>query len=359
MRKLSICLLLPVLGLAAALGFSGCGGQSAGEKRIIILTNGYSPFWDAAKVGLNEAAVDFKLQDAGLKASLEPNDNTPEGQVTKLRQYASQSDIVAIGISACDAGNDSVADEMRKLRDKGVQIITVDSDIDRDRLRDTRIAFIGTDNLAGGRELGKCAKYIRPQGGELITFVGRTGAQNAIDRIRGVVEGAGDKFKAWPTMGDDGLEDRARKNVRDAIANYPKLDTLVGIWSYNAPAIADVVKEKDRRKDFTVIVFDAEPLAIQQMADGMIDAMIVQNPYQMGYQGVRLMKALVEKDQKIIGEMLPNRGKPEGDVIDTGLKVVVPDEGSPLNPDMFNKSTQFLKLSEFRNWLQKYKLTGS
>jgi ribose transport system substrate-binding protein len=358
MRRLSICLLLPVLGLAATLVFSGCG-KSANEKRIIILTNGYSPFWDAAKVGLNEAAVDFKLQDSGLKASLEPNDSTPEGQVTKLRQYASQSDIVAIGISACDAGNDSVADEMRKLRDKGVYIITVDSDIDRDRLRDTRIAFIGTDNLAGGRELGKCAKYLRPQGGELITFVGRTGAQNAIDRIKGVVEGAGDKFKAWPTMGDDTLEDRARKNVRDAIANYPKLDTLVGIWSYNAPAIADVVKEKDRRKDFTVVVFDAEPIAIQHMADGMIDAMVVQNPYQMGYQGVRFMKALVEKDEKTIKEMLPNRDKPEGDIIDTGLKVVVPDEASPLKPDMFNKSTEFLKLSEFRNWLQKYKLTGS
>jgi ribose transport system substrate-binding protein len=95
------------------------------------------------------------------------------------------------------------------------------------------------------------------------------------------------------------------------------------------------------------------------MADGMIDAMVVQNPYQMGYQGVRLMKALVEKDEKTIKEMLPNRDKPEGDIIDTGLKVVVPDEGSPLKPQMFNKSTEFLKLSDFRNWLQKYKLTGS
>jgi ribose transport system substrate-binding protein len=362
MRRISLLAgCLAVLLAFSMLGLSGCGGgsKSSDQKRIIILTNGYSPFWDAAKVGLNEAAVDFKLEEAGIKATLEPNDNTPEGQVTKLRQYASQSDIVAIGISACDAGNDSVADEMRKLKAKGVHLITVDSDIDRDRLRDTRFAFIGTDNLAGGRELGKCAKYLRPQGGELITFVGRTGAQNAIDRIKGVHEGAGDKFKDLPTMGDEGLEDRARKNVRDAIANYPKLDTLVGIWSYNAPAIADVVNEKDRRKDFTVIVFDAEPLAIQHMADGMIDAMVVQNPYQMGYQGVRLMKALVEKDDKTIKEMLPNREKPDGDIIDTGLKVVVPDEGSPLKPEMFEKSTQFLKLSEFRKWLDKYKLTGS
>jgi len=267
MRRLSVLSLLvlvPLLMLATAT-LSGCGNKSTGKKRIIILTNGYSPFWDAAKVGLKEAEKDLKLDDASLQAVLEANDNTPEGQVTKLRQFASQGDVVAIGISACDAGNESVADELRKLKDKGVQIVTVDSDIDRERMRDLRTAFIGTDNLAGGRELGKCARYIRPQGGELITFVGRTGAQNAIERIKGVQEGAGENFKNWPTMGDEALEDRARKNVRDAIANYPKLDTLVGIWSYNAPAIADVVEQMGRRKDFTVVVFDAEPLAIQKM----------------------------------------------------------------------------------------------
>jgi ribose transport system substrate-binding protein len=349
-----------LLGLVGLIALPGCGGSK--EKRIIILTNGYSPFWDAAKVGMNEAATDFKLKDAGLQAVLDANDGQPEGQVTKLRQYASQSDIVAIGISACDAGNESVADELRKLKDKGIHIVTIDSDIDRETLRDTRFAFIGTDNLAGGIELGKCLKNLRPEGGQYVTFVGRTGAQNAIDRIEGVRRGAGKKFERKEIMGDDTDEDRARKNVGDAMGKYPKLDTLVGIWSYNAPAIADVVKKKDRRKDFTVVVFDAEPLAIQHMADGMIDAMVVQNPYQMGYQGVRLMKALVQDDQATIKEMLPDKGKkdkPDGDLIDTGLKVVVPDEGSPLKPEMFDKKTQFIKLSEFRDWLKKYKLTGS
>jgi len=91
----------------------------------------------------------------------------------------------------------------------------------------------------------------------------------------------------------------------------------------------------------------------------MINAMVVQNPYEMGYQGVRLMKALVEKDEKTIKDMLPKRDQPDGDIIDTGLKVVVPDEGSPLKREMFEKNTQFLKLSEFRKWLDKYKLTGS
>ena len=43
----------------------------------------------------------------------------------------------------------------------------------------------------------------------------------------------------------------------------------------------------------------------------------------MGYLGVRLLKALIEKDQKTIDEMLPGRA----DTIDTGVRVIVPEQG--------------------------------
>jgi ribose transport system substrate-binding protein len=218
---------------------------------------------------------------------------------------------------------------------------------------------VGTDNLAGGKELGKCALGMRPEGGEYVTFVGHVGAQNALDRVAGVAEGAGPKFKSLDNMGDRTDPTIARENVRNAMINHKNLTTLVGIWSYNAPAIVDVVKEKNARQKYSVVVFDAEPAAIKQMGEGSIDAMVVQNPYQMGYQGVKLLKALFEDDQATVKEMLPNQGKPDGDVYDTGIKVVIPDEGSPLKKEMFEKKTLFLKLSDFRDWLKKYNLSGS
>jgi ribose transport system substrate-binding protein len=240
-----------------------------------------------------------------------------------------------------------------------VVVVTIDSDVDREKFRDVRSAFVGTDNFAGGRELGVAAKHLRPDGGEFVQFVGRTGAQNAIERMNGVVEGAGEKFKELDRMGDENDRTRAKENVRNAIRNHPDLNTLVGIWSYNAPAIADVVREMNKRDAMTVVAFDAEPNAIEQMAAGQIDAMVVQNPFEMGYQGIRLMQALVEDDKATVAEMLPNFGQPEGDIYDTGLKVVVPDEGSPLAPEQFGATTEFLKLGEFRAWLNKYGLTGS
>ncbi len=159
---------------------------------------------------------------------------------------------------------------------------------------------------------------------------------------------------------------RAQKNVKDALDRHADLDILVGIWAYNAHAIVEVVKQRDIRDKTTIVVFDAAPKALQHMADGYIDAMVVQNPYDMGYRGTRLMKALVEDDQQTLHEMLPDYDPatksftdPEHDSLTTGLRVVHPDSGSPLAKDMFAADTEFLSLSEFNEWLKAHHLTGS
>ena len=388
MRRLSVLstLLVPVLTFTLA-GLIGCGGtdadksgsgpgtakrvpgagdeQSGETKRIIILTNGESPFWDAARQGLEAAKKDLKLGDAGLDATLEVNDGTEEGQLERLRQYASQPDIVAVGVSVTKEDNAAIARQLREMKDKGIYIITVDSDVNRSRFRDSRIAYVGTDNVEAGRELGRCAKLLRPEGGEYVTFVGFTSAQNAKERVQGFEEGAGDKFIQKDNMGDELDRTRAKDNVRTAFTNHPKLNTLVGIWSYNAPAIVGVIEAEKKAergaKEISIVTFDAEPGAIKKMAEGWIDAMVVQNPYQMGYQGVRLMNALVRKDQKTVDEMLVGKSK-EGDLVDTGIKIVVPDAGSPLKPETFTnkeKKIEGYKLSDFQKWLQEFNLTGS
>jgi ribose transport system substrate-binding protein len=334
-------------------------GATAGLKRIIILTNGDSPYWDACRQGLLAANQELKLKDAGLTAVLDVNDGSQHGQLSKLQQYGTQSDIVGVGISATDANNVAIADELRAMQKKGIKIVTIDSDVDRAHFRDARHAFIGTDNLTGGRVLGACAKALKADGGEYVTFVGRTGAQNAIERIGGFAEGAGEKFIDKGAMEDGNDDTKARDNVRNAIANHPNLNLLVGIWSYNAPAIVDVVKEANRRKDFTVVVFDAEPTALTAMSEGNIDAMVVQNPFQMGYQGVRILEALVSDKKDVLAEMLPHYGQPQGDIFDTGLKVIVPDSKSPLTPNLFDAHVEFTTLENFQQWLKKYGLSGS
>lgn len=344
--------------VTAGAGCSDSGGPTT--RRIVLLTNGDSPYWDACRQGLKAAEAELKLGDAGLKVVMDVNSRAEQGQIDMLRQYGSQPDVVAVGISAYHADNAAVADEMRKLQAKGVKVLAVDNDVDRAKFRDARFAFVGTDNLHAGRELGVAIKNLRPDGGAFVSFVGSPGAQNALDRVHGVAAGAGPGFKKIDNMGDQFDPSRARDNVRNAITNHPDVNVLVGLYSYNGPAIVDVVQQLDRRTDFTIVTFDAEPTAIKNMADGYLDCMIVQNPYMIGYDSVRLMKAMVLDDQQTIREMFPDKGKdPDGDIYGTGLKIVVPDEGSPLKREMFDATTEFLTLSQFKAWLAKYNLRGS
>ncbi|MEO8272429.1 MAG: hypothetical protein ABI557_22155, partial [Aureliella sp.] len=100
----------------------------------------------------------------------------------------------------------------------------------------------------------------------------------------------------------------------------------------------------------------------QQMGEGLIDVMVVQNPFGMGYDSVRYAFAKLTDDQKTVSEMFPKMGQPGGNVRDTGLKVVVPSEGSPLNADMFlefGPGVEFIELGDFGKWLGEYKLTSS
>lgn len=363
--------LLVALVATSGLLLIGCNASSSpdaagGTKRVILLINGADPFWDAMLAGMQDAEREFKLKDAGLQVVREVNDGTPKGQIDRLRQFANQSDIAAIAVSVTDSNNPAIARAMEECQTAGIKVIAIDSDVDRQTSRKARFAYLGTDNIVGGQELGKAAAGIRPDGGKYATFVGLKGAANAIERIGGFAQGAGEKFTQVENLGDNMDRSVAKKNVKDALDRHADLNTLVGIWAYNAHAIVDVVKERGLRDKTTIVVFDAAPDAIDDLASGNIDAMVVQNPYSMGYLGTRLMKALVEDDRNTIHEMLPaydpqthEFSGENGDVYTTGLRVVHPDGETPLKKEMFAEGTEFLSLGEFKKWLAEHKLTGS
>jgi ribose transport system substrate-binding protein len=329
-------------------------------KRIVLLNNTDSPFWDAARAGIKQAADDLKLSEAGFSASMDSNDGTEQGQIEKLRQYGTQQDIAAVIISPISSSNPAIADELDNLRKKGVIVGCFDSDLN-EKNRSIREFYVGTNNVVGGKVLGTAAKNLRSSG-EYVQFVGVDSQQNAIERMDGFTSVMGNGFVQKDRRLDDADRGRARDNVRDVIAKYPDLSMLVGIWSYNAPAIVDVVSEKKVRERFTIVTFDAEQLAIQQMAEGMIDAMVVQNPFGMGYDSVKYAHAKITGNANVVKEMFPNMGKPNGDIRDTGLKVVVPAKNTPLKAEMFKEfgeSVEFVTLPQFQEWLTKYRLTSS
>ena len=357
----------------APAGLAAPGGQGPSGKRLIFITNGDDPFWDACNAGLMEGAKRQNVDSLGLRVVMEKNNGTAQGQIEKLRQLASQSDVAGVAISVIQAENAAIVEEMKNLAAKGVQVITVDGDVNREKFPDARPWYIGTDNVVGGRLLGTVARKLlerrgRTSGG-YVQFAGFTDNDNARARMNGFKEAVGEVFTEIDRMSDEMDLSKARDNVRTALVNHPDLAALVGIWAYNAPAIAEVVQERRVRDRTTVVTFDAQAAAIEDMAAGRIDAMVVQNPFEMGVQTVRLLTAMQAGDAVTIAEMFPRAGQPGGDLLTTGLRLIVPD-GAPdaagsagaarLEPgDIVVEGVETMKLSNFREWLARYGLSSS
>ncbi|MBT5018638.1 MAG: substrate-binding domain-containing protein [Planctomicrobium sp.] len=338
---------------------AGPGSKAESKKRIVLLTNGPDPFWDTCEAGALEAEKEFELDGKGYVLSFERGDFTDKAQLDKLKQYNLQSDIAAVGISVYNPDSAAIAREMKKLQDKGVKVITFDGDINREQFRDARYAYLGTDNIVGGRELGRAAKAIRPKDVQYTFFVGSTSAANAVARMEGFVEGMGEAGTEIERLADEADKNKARKNVEGALDRNSDLNQLVGIWAYNTPQAVQVVKDRKLGEKVDVICFDAAEASIKAMGDGDVDVMVVQNPYQIGYESVKLLLAMTEDDQAIIDGYYPEYAQEgEKDLFKTELRVVVPNDNS-ISKDIFEPETVFMTHEEFKAWLAERSLVSS
>jgi ribose transport system substrate-binding protein len=192
---------------------------------------------------------------------------------------------------------------------KQALIFTQDSDApDSDRT-----CYIGTDNKAAGKQAGEMLKAALPNGGKVMVFVGKIDAQNARDRFEGIKEViAGTKIQILDVRTDNTDTVRAKANVADTLVTVPDIAGLVGLWSYNGPAILNAVKEAGKVGQVKIVCFDEDAETLQGIKDGAIAGTVVQQPFEFGRQAITLMseylrgdKSVVPADKRIIVPTLP------------------------------------------------------
>lgn len=295
--------------------------KADGEITIKIVTNGVSPFWDPMVQGME--AMSKELGCAATWQAPQPTDNNTQKRVFQDAMAAGADGIAVSPIQA-----DAFAAVIDEAIGKGVPVITFDSDSANSK----RLAYIGTNNYEAGKRAGEEAVKLLPNGGKFVAFVGNMSAQNARDRYQGFLDGVkGHNIEPLqPPFEDDKDVARARRNVQDAISRYgAELSMMVGLYSYNPPAIVDEVKAKNLRGKIKIVGFDGEPKTQKALEDGMIDATIVQKPYDFGKLATKLLYLINRKGLKAaMEEMKPalesDGMKIDGNNIDTGVKVITP-----------------------------------
>ncbi len=278
--------------LALAIAFATGTAHAQDKQSLAFVVNGASDFWKLAEAGVRKAQEELPNYDLQFKY--------PEQAAAAVQQRLME-DLVAAGISAIMVSAVDPKSSTEALNSIGSQVplFTTDSDAP-----DTnRIAYIGSSNTDAGKQAGEIALKALPDGGQCIGFVGLPGADNARERIDGmksVLEGS--KVELVDVRGDDIDMTRAKRNVEDALAANPDITCMVGFYSYNTPRIYEVLKESGKLGQITVVAFDEDPITLGGIREGTIAGTVVQQPYEWGYQGMKLMAKYLEGDTSGIPE---------------------------------------------------------
>jgi ribose transport system substrate-binding protein len=266
--------------------------QAQEKKQLAFVVNGASDFWKLAEAGVKKAQDELPNYELSFKY--------PEQAAAAVQQRL-MDDLVAAGVSAIMVSAVDPKSSTEALNRVGSQVplFTTDSDAP-----DTnRIAYIGSSNTDAGKQAGEIALKAMPDGGKCIGFVGLPGADNARERIEGMKATiAGSKVELIDVRGDDIDQTRAKRNVEDALAANPDIDCMVGFYSYNPPRIYEVLKEAGKLGQITVVAFDEDPITLGGVREGTIAATVVQQPYEWGYQGMKLMAKYLEGDKSVVPE---------------------------------------------------------
>jgi ribose transport system substrate-binding protein len=276
MKKYILLALIIVL-----IAIAGCNRNK--KPTIAFVAGAASDFWTITEAGCNKAAKELKGVDVVFKYT---NNGATEEQKRILDDLLANG-IAGVVIAPLDPLNQS---QMIDLASAKIPVITTDSDIPGSK----RLCYVGTGNIDAGRLEGKLIMEVLPAGGKIILFVGKADAQNAKERLQGIkdeIAGANIEIVAVKTDNLDMV--RAKANVNDAIISNPDVTCFVGLWSYNGPAILHAVKESGKLDKIKIVCFDEEGETLDGVKKGEIYGTVVQQPFEFGYQSVRLLASYV------------------------------------------------------------------
>jgi len=286
LRILLVCFLSGLTGLLIL----ACSRTGEKKTKLAFVTNNASDFWTIARKGVAQA--DSELPNVDVEFRI-PADGTAAEQKRIVDDLLAKG-IAGIAISPVDPDN-----QVQLINDVAKQALVVTQDSDAPQ--SARAFYIGTDNRAAGRQAGELIKEALPQGGKIMIFVGKIDARNAQERYQGIKDALqGSKIEIIDVRTDDTDRVRAKSNASDTLVKYSDVAALVGLWSYNGPAILNAVKDAGKVGQVKIVCFDEEDETLAGVKSGAIFATVVQQPYEFGYQSVQLMAKVLGGDQSLI-----------------------------------------------------------
>ncbi|WP_414731359.1 sugar-binding protein [Vineibacter terrae] len=275
---------------AAAMAGLVLGGPALAQdkKKLAFVVNASSDFWKLAEAGVKKAQGELPNYQLQFRY---PAQGTAAAQNSLMDDLVT-SGVAAIMISSADPKNS--IDAFNRIAAQ-VPLFTTDSDAPDSK----RIAYLGSSNTDAGVQAGEeMVKAMAGKPGKCMGFVGFLGADNAKERIAGFKKAiAGKGIELVDVRGDDVDFTKARTNVDDVLVAKPEINCMVGFYSYNPPKIYEALQAAGKLGKITVVAFDEDPVTLGAVKQGAFAATVVQQPFEWGYQGMKLMAKYLEGDK--------------------------------------------------------------
>jgi ribose transport system substrate-binding protein len=290
---LAAALTLAVAVLAACGGAddSGGGGGGGGGKDLTLIAGVKG---DEFYITMNCGA---QAEAKKLGASLNfqgPNEFSADQQTPIVNAVAAkQPDAVLVAPTDTKA----MYAPIKQLADGGSKVVLVDTTLEN---ADLAVSQIASDNEGGGREAASTLAKLIGGSGKVFVVNVKPGISTTDLRAKGFEEGA--KEAGLDYIGQQYSQDdpaKAASIVKSILARNPDLKGIFATNLFSAEGAASGLKEAGKLGDVKIVGFDAGPKQVEDLKDGLVQALIAQRPAQIGSLGVQqAMAALEDKPTK-------------------------------------------------------------
>ena len=305
MRKTIVLLFVLLLAIAF-----GCNRS---KRSIAVIPKGTShEFWKSIHAGAIKAARELSTPGAEVeviwKGPLREDDR--EQQIQVVEGFASQG---VNGIVLAPLDNRALARPVEEAKTAGVPTVIIDSALESQSI----VSFVATDNRKGGMLGADRLGELMSGKGKAILLRYAEGSASTEEREAGFLQEMKQKYPNIELISTDQYAGATRDTAKRACENLLNRfgDDVQGIFCPNESTTAGMLsalQDIGKAGKITFVGFDTSQMFIDAMGAKQLQGIVVQNPFNMGYLGV---KTMVESLQ----------GKPIEKRIDTGVTMITPD----------------------------------
>ena len=310
-KIISIALMLTTV---AAFGCNRSVSKSAKKKlTIAVIPKGTShEFWKSIHAGAIKASRELSTQGNDVeviwKGPLREDDR--EQQIQVVEGFTSQG---VDGIVLAPLDNRALVRPVEEAKSANVPTVIIDSGLDSNSI----VSFVATDNRKGGMLAADRLGQLLSGKGKVILLRYAEGSASTQDREDGFLQEIKQKFPGIELISSDQYAGATRDTAKRASENLLNRfgEEVQGIFCPNESTTAGMLlalQDIGKAGKVTFVGFDTSQTFIDAMRAKQLHGIVVQNPFNMGYLGVRTM---VESLQ----------GKTVDKRIDTGVTMITSD----------------------------------